>query len=90
MDTKCQGDLFSADSRSWWRCRLDGTIVALPADELHYHCPHCNRPADGNDLGEVRTRTKVEVFLPGWEEWLQLPEGDHVKAIDSRSQIRSQ
>jgi hypothetical protein len=64
---------------------LDGTIVALPTNEVHYYCPHCDRPAAGNNLGEVPARTVVEAFLPGWEEWLRLPETANVKASELES-----
>jgi hypothetical protein len=85
MEKHCSGDEFLAEGRFWWRCRGDGTIVALAASGVQ-RCPHCDRPARGNSLGSVATRTLTQVFLPGWREWLTLPEDGRPVKGDQKCQ----
>lgn len=66
----CNGDFFTADGVSYYRCLWDSTTMVAPANGDM--CPNCSRTIDGTEAGEWTVRTVRIAISPDGTE-LQLP-----------------
>ena len=60
MNNDCQGDFYSINGVSFYRCFMDGAVVENLQGSI---CSLCQRPLNAVHRGEAPTRTAIEVRL---------------------------
>lgn len=78
MNRDCNGDYFSVEGQDYYRCLLDGKVMAV--SDYPEFCPNCMRIVDAHDLGELEAVTisfRQVTFSNGWR--VRLPAEDTSK-----------
>lgn len=80
MNHDCNGDFYGLDGKRWYRCLMDSTVIAVPADGL-ISCPHCERRISATEHGSVTARSFIVTEVKYDDEW-------HEHSTDNLDQAR--